>query len=214
MKKILLFLFVLFSISIFAEQQTYQRVEFPVHTNLTDGMYIICYEATSKVKVFQNFDDNAISINRLNDSIIQCDDSLSWELEVIDNKNFIFTLFNGNEYLFSENINTDGSHTLFLSSDYGLVKIINTGEIWSYTASNNGSYMNHFVYYDITTNKFISHIRGTANPNTKLYRKINNIATSLDEISNINDPKKKIINSQFIIEYDNKKYNIFGIYIN
>ena len=210
------------SISGFAEVSRFQKVIFP--TELTDGYYIICYETNTKVKIFQRFDEFAISIKKESDSTILCEDSLAWELEKIDS--VFYTLLNSHgEYLHREGTD-ECDKQLILSISYGLICVNDYGLLCTRVNSNAGCWW-RMVDYNIEKNCFYSYRDARWNyklePNTLMYRKIeqSDTITATDTISNtptylINHIKyqnyytKQIKNGIFVIGTDNGDYDILG----
>ena len=201
----------------FGEICRFEKVNFP--TDLTDGDYIICYETSSKVKVFQQFDEFAVSVTKENDTTILCDNSLAWEFEKIDGN--LFALSNNKlEYLHTEQNN------IVISNQYGIIRIGDNGSIFTYKRNEyyNGEWDVNYLIYKIEENIFT--IKGVrvkynnsngvptnANSNTSIYKKVkndNSVATNIEFTNSEQKGTKQIINGVMYIINGDKTYDIFG----
>ena len=206
MKKILVALMLcMVSIMGFGESYYWEKKVLPTVNDFhPDGDYIICYEtADGKVKIFKDFTTQALTVSKVNDSTIMCDDSLQWVIERIENR--LYTIQNNDGYYIATQYDKTEYGTLEYTKTYGLVNITTSCQIYS-DCYNSGGCLNSWQYisFDKTTNTFNVVTHGDAN--ISLYACKNGIENI---VLNENTYKKYSDGMIFIVK-NGVKYNILG----
>ena len=220
------------AVNVFGEDCKFQKINYT--DEITDGEYIICYETSTKIKIFQQFGESAVSVKKQNDSVVVCDDLLAWDFECISGSLYAISNADG-QYLNSvkgTDVYGDTYYKMELSDTYGLTLIKNPSQnnsngfvicVKEY-ANNIYHYSYDYVFYNIENNTFSANLHNTlhtsyehGNPNTSIYKKVkndNSVATSIDNINSRSNGIKYIIDGIMYIIYDSNIYNILGQKVN
>ena len=206
------------AVNVFGEDCKFQKINST--DEITDGEYIICYETSTEIKIFQQFGESAVSVKKQNDSVVVCDDLLAWDFECISGSLYAISNADG-QYLNSVK-GTDGDtyYKMELSDTYGLTLIKNNSNgfvIWVEEYANNiYNYSYDYVFYNIENNTFSANLHNTlstsyehGNPNTSIYEKI----ISIENILLTEKVQKVIKDGVVYIVRDGKLFNLQGVQV-
>lgn len=210
------------AVNVFGEDCKFQKINST--DEITDGEYIICYETSTEIKIFQQFGDTAVSVKKQNDSVVVCDDLLGWDFKCISGSLYAISNADG-QYLNSvkgTDAHGDTYYKMELSDTIGLTLIENPFQnnsngfvirVGEY-ANNIYNYSYDYVFYNIENNTFSANLHNTlstsyehGNPNTSIYKKI---IIGIPNVEPTDKATKQIIDGVMYIIKDGKMYGILG----
>lgn len=211
------------AVNVFGKDCTFQKINST--DEITDGEYIICYETSTNIKIFQQFGDTAVSVKKQNDSVVVCDDLLAWDFKCISDSLYAISNADG-QYLNSvkgTDVYGDTYYKMELSGTDGLTLIKNPFRNNSngfVICANNTQHANNidhysydYVFYNIEYNTFSANLHNTlstsyehGNPNTSIYKKI----ICIPNVEITNNSTKQIIDGVMYIIRDGKMFDILG----